>query len=159
MLIVDGHNLIGRSGSLRLSDEARSREELLRRIAARKGAGGEAVVVVFDGTRPETRGAEKFGGVRVLYSSAGRTADEEIIRRVDAGNPREITVVTSDRELADRVRARGARVLGSEAFWGKLTQAVSPDASDPAKPAPSPDDAEHWLKMFQAAKPARKHKM
>ena len=74
MLLVDGHNVIGRARGLSLSDEERSREELLRRIAAAKGSGGERVVVFFDGDRPQGS-RESFGGLAVVYAPANRTAD------------------------------------------------------------------------------------
>lgn len=150
MLLVDGHNVIGRARGLSLSDEERSREELLRRIAAAKGSGGERVVVFFDGDRPQGS-RESFGGLAVVYAPANRTADREIVRRLEAASGQQVTVVTSDRELARRVRARGASTLTIEAFWQRLTQPTSSADSrgnEPPKPAPSPGDVDHWLEIF-----------
>ncbi|MEA2196632.1 MAG: hypothetical protein QOJ25_683 [Solirubrobacteraceae bacterium] len=48
-------------------------------------------------------------------------ADDEIIRRLSADvRPEEVWVVTSDRLLADRARARGAVVEGADSFRHRL---------------------------------------
>jgi predicted RNA-binding protein with PIN domain len=147
MLLLDGHNLIGRSRTLRLDREEESRLKLLERVAAAKGAGGQPVWVVFDGNRPGRPLPQKFGGVRVCYSSGGRTADEEILKRVEALGPGRATVVTSDRGLADRARARGARILTAEEFLSRLERPRSGPASE--KPSPDAEDVERWLEEFE----------
>lgn len=146
MLLVDGHNLIGRTPGLSLGREEEAREAVLRRIGAAKGSGGERVVVVFDGNRPAA-GLESFGGVRVVYSPAGRTADDEILRRARRGNPRAATVVTSDRGLAAKALALGSRVESCEAFWQRLIRHRRPIA--PEKPEGGPEEVAEWLAEFQ----------
>jgi uncharacterized protein YaiI (UPF0178 family) len=80
---------------------------------------GEPLTVVFDG-RPFDLSDES---VEVAFA-AGRgpnAADHDIAARVEQDpDPQSITVVTSDRELADRVRRAGAQVLGSGPFRGSL---------------------------------------
>jgi predicted RNA-binding protein with PIN domain len=149
MILVDGHNLIGRSRRLSLDEEEASREELLRRIGAVKSHKGEAVVVVFDGNRPRGNRGEKAGSVAVFYTPSGHSADEEIIRRVDsAKSPHTVTVVTSDLGLAARAKARGARTCPCERFWETLTRPKN-SAPKKEKPDPSAKDAAHWLEMFR----------
>ena len=148
MLLVDGHNLIGRTPGLSLSREEGSREEVLRRIAAAKGSGGERVVVVFDGNRPGSAKEQGFGGVRVVYAPAGRSADEEILRRVAGGNPRAVTVVTSDRQLAERARGLGARGESCEAFWARLRRPRPPRGGVGDDPPVPDEDVEEWLRVF-----------
>jgi len=49
------------------------------------------------------------------------SADDEIVRRVEADpEPRSLRVVTSDRWLADRVRAAGATVRPAESFRSEI---------------------------------------
>lgn len=158
MLLVDGHNLIGRTPCLDLSQEESSREQVLRRVAAAKGSGGERVVVVFDGNRPGSAKEQGFGGVRVVYAPAGRSADDEILRRVEGSNPRTVTVVTSDRPLADRARELGARWESCEVFWTRLHKHRAPsDATD--KPVADPDEVDEWLAVFGGPGKGGKHKM
>jgi hypothetical protein len=57
-------------------------------------------------------------------SGGANAADDEIARRVAAdGDARTIRVVTSDRELADRVRAAGASVEPAGGFRNRLDAA------------------------------------
>lgn len=147
MLLVDGHNLIGRTPGLSLSREESSREQVLRRIAAAKGSGGQRVVVVFDGNRPGSAKEQGFGGVRVVYAPAARSADDEILRRVEASNPRTVTVITSDRPLADQALGLGARWESCEAFWSRLHRRRG--SIDPVeKHAADPDEVDEWLAVF-----------
>ena len=82
---------------------------------------GEPLTVVFDG-RPFDLSAP---GVEIRFAS-GRgpnAADHDIAARVQSDpDPQSITVVTSDRELADRVRASGAAVVGSGPFRRRLDE-------------------------------------
>jgi uncharacterized protein YaiI (UPF0178 family) len=64
-------------------------------------------------------------GVEVAFATGPgpNAADHDIAERVQADpDPGSITVVTSDRELADRVRASGAEVMGSGPFRRRLDE-------------------------------------
>jgi predicted RNA-binding protein with PIN domain len=80
---------------------------------------GEPLTVVFDG-QPFDLSAQS---VEVAFAS-GRgpnAADHDIAVRVEQDpDPQSIAVVTSDRQLADRVRAAGAEVRGSGPFRRRL---------------------------------------
>ena len=80
---------------------------------------GEPLTVVFDG-RPFDLSEES---VQIAFA-AGRgpnAADHDIAARVERDpDPQSITVVTSDRELAERVRRAGAKVHGSGPFRSRL---------------------------------------
>lgn len=117
--VVDGMNVVGsipdgwwrdRQGAMRRL------AELLTRFAVESG---EPVTVVFDG-RPFEVPSET---IEVVFapSRGPNAADDEIARMVaaDPGADR-ITVVTSDADLAERVRAEGARVAPSRAFRRRL---------------------------------------
>lgn len=148
MLILDGHNLIGRAPGLSLNDEEGGREELLRRVGARKGSGRQSVLVVFDGNRPGAAQEGRFGGLRVVYSPAGRSADDEILRRLAQGNPRSSTVVTSDRALGVKARSLGAMVETCETFLARLRSPSGGGASD-RKPEAGPGEVDAWLDLFR----------
>jgi len=80
---------------------------------------GEPLTVVFDG-QPFDLSAQSVE-VAFATGSGPNAADHDIAARVEQEpDPHSITVVTSDRELADRVRAAGAEVIGSGPFRRRL---------------------------------------
>jgi predicted RNA-binding protein with PIN domain len=152
MLIVDGHNLIGRAEGLTLEAEETARAIVLQKIAGRKGTRRDGVTVVFDGNRPGTAKRDRYGSVRVVFSPQGRSADEEILRLVQTVNPRTAVVVTSDRRLAQRARALGAATETCEVFWAKLEGRGGRRSSPAEKPrAESAEEREEWLRVFAKA--------
>ena len=148
MLLLDGHNLIGRLPGHSLEREEEGREAVLRLVGAAKGGGGERVTVVFDGDRPGSAKSSGFGGLTVVYSPAGKNADDEIVRRLGGVNPKSVTVVTSDIGLAARVRAEGARVMRCEEFLSRLSEPKSRHGIE-EKPEPSSTEVEDWLAEFE----------
>src|SRR5512136_510214 len=77
---------------------------LLKRYRARHK---RAIVVVFDGAPAGGRSRDlSSAGVEVIFARAGRTADGVIKERVRAARaPQQITVVTSDADVARVARA------------------------------------------------------
>jgi predicted RNA-binding protein with PIN domain len=116
--LVDGMNVIGSrpDGWWRDLDAAVVR--LAKCLAAWQAAEGHEVTVVFDGRPPPALAEVDLGGREVGFAGKGRSADDEIVRRVAADpDPGSLQVVTSDRLLSERVRAAGAgEVLGSGRF-------------------------------------------
>jgi len=117
--LVDGMNVVGSIPDGWWRDRHGAMTRLVRRLAEHQSQSGEPVAVVFDG-RPFELDAE---AVDVAFApTRGRdAADDEIARRVAADpDPGGLTVVTSDRELSDRVRRHGAEVMGTGAFLRRL---------------------------------------
>ena len=116
--LVDGMNVIGSrpDGWWRDLDGAVVR--LARCLAGWQAAENVAVTVVFDGAEPAELKAAGLGDLEVVFAGKGRAADDEIVRRTGIDpEPASLTVVTSDRALADRVLAAGAgKVVGAGAF-------------------------------------------
>ena len=87
---------------------------------------GRPVTVVFDGRPFEAGGGPEL---EVLFASrSGRdAADDDIVRLVEqAERPSDLCVVTSDDELAERVRRLGAAVTGAGAFRRRLDALEAP---------------------------------
>jgi predicted RNA-binding protein with PIN domain len=121
--LVDGMNVIGSrpDGWWRDRDEARRR--LAGTLAALAAAPGDEITVVFDGKPIADLDEGVHEGVRVLYARrSGRdAADDRIVEEVATDpDPASLTVVTSDRELARRVRLLGARVEGPSVLLGRM---------------------------------------
>ena len=116
--LVDGMNLIGSRPDGWWRDRPRAMRELVEELKAIE----EPVTVVFDGRPFEL---EDTGSVEVLFASRrGRNAADDdiaaLVARAEA--PEQWRVVTSDRELGERVREHGAQVMGVGAFREQLEQ-------------------------------------
>lgn len=146
--IVDGNNLLGRLGG-------GGRAELVAELTRLCRAKGKRVVVVFDG--PPDSGRPKvqaLGDVSIVFA-APRSADEEIVRRVqESRDPRGLVVVTDDRALASAVKNAGARTQGLQEFTADATRRLASaprSAAEPVKPAVSVS-VKDWESWFQDPK-------
>ena len=116
--IVDGMNVIGSRPDGWWRDRTRAMRALAADLDRFRQATGEPVAVVFDGRRREI---EAKVDVRFARRSGPNAADDDIAGMVAAdAAPGELRVVTSDADLADRVRAAGGIVEGAGAFRRRL---------------------------------------
>lgn len=139
--VVDGYNLIWsteRFGQGTLQDQ---REKLLKYLerAWPAGSARNSITVVFDG-QDDVDGPPWRGPVKVLFSRTG-DGDALIKRTVDeAGNPRDIIVVSDDRAIQKWVRASGAKISSCADF---LSQAGAPKKSaSRIQSKPTPDNVD-----------------
>ncbi len=119
--LVDGMNVVGSRPDGWWRDRHAAMRRLAQSLAAFAAETEEPLTVVFDG-RPFDLSAEP---VKVEFAtSRGRdAADHDIAAKVEADpDPSSLRVVTSDRALADRVRAAGAEVVGSGPFRKRLDE-------------------------------------
>jgi predicted RNA-binding protein with PIN domain len=117
--IVDGNNVMGARPDGWWRDRGAAARALAARVAAFAAATGDPVTLVFDG-RPRDLGQPR---IEVLFADRpGRdAADRAIAERVELdADPEDLTVVTSDRELAARVQAAGAQVEGAGRFRARI---------------------------------------
>jgi predicted RNA-binding protein with PIN domain len=117
--IVDGYNVTMADDATRRLPKADQRLALARRIAVRAPEllGRGPVTIVFDGDA-DVRSPETQAGVDVRFSK-GEPADDMIVRlaAIETG---EITLVSSDRLLRERVAAVAAgrvTALGASALF------------------------------------------
>jgi len=141
--LVDGNNLIGMVAG-RAPGTEEERRELQRTIAARVRNGGSSVVLFFDGEPLAGKREGWLGGLTVRYSG-GRSADDAIIEAVERSKARrDCHVVTDDRALAERARARGARALSTADFWGRVAGAAERGSGSPGAAV----DVGDWESFF-----------
>ena len=163
MLLVDGHNLIGKLPNISLSDpddEAKLVRVLENYHAVRPH---EEILVVFDPARDGGgwRGTHKRNeGVAVRFAPRGVSADDVLARLVrDAKSPRSITVVSSDNAVRRAVRIHGAKVLRAEEFIVRLQTEMRPSRPPPAAPKPekpekpADTDLAYWSTIFKEPPP------
>ena len=128
--LIDGMNLIGSRPDRWWNNPDRAVRRLIEELDRFASTTGDDVTVVFD-RRPPDVAAGIHGAVGVAFASRrGRNAaDDEIVRMVaDDRAPARFRVVTSDRQLVDRVCHLGAGVEPSSRFRRRIDQAL---ASDP----------------------------
>lgn len=153
--IIDGHNLIGQSRTIRLSDpedEARLTDLLHRWLLRRTRT---QITVVFDRGvygHPQTLARTDLN---VIFEHSPRDADTRILHLIaKAGSPAAVAVVTSDRRVGDAARQRGIRVIASASFAAELESPSPPARGRAHKRRPEPklarSEVEQWLRLFGA---------
>jgi predicted RNA-binding protein with PIN domain len=118
--IIDGMNVIGTRPDAWWRDRRGAMVRLVFLLENWAAANGEEVTVVFEQPpSPPIRSTV----IEVTHAPRPRrdSADDEIVRMLTADSqPGAVRVVTSDRWLADRVRAAGATVQPAASFRTEL---------------------------------------
>jgi predicted RNA-binding protein with PIN domain len=115
-LVVDGMNVIGSRPDGWWRDRAGAALRLADRLARLAKERDDPVVLVLDGRPSERLGEGDHDGVSVLYARRGGrdAADDRIVELLGAHEqPGSVVVATSDRGLAERVRAAGGQVMSA----------------------------------------------
>ncbi|HEV7523378.1 MAG TPA: NYN domain-containing protein [Acidimicrobiia bacterium] len=122
-LLVDGNNVVGSRPDGWWRDRPGATRRLVVTLQSLAARTGDDVTVVFDGRPLPELPEGAHDGVRVAYARrAGRDAgDDRIVEEVaHDDDPSSLTVVTSDRALAQRARELGAQVEGAGALIREL---------------------------------------
>jgi uncharacterized protein YaiI (UPF0178 family) len=113
-------NVIGSRPTGWWRDRPAAMRELVEQLEQFAERSCEPVVVVFDGKPFELEGGK---GVTVRFASrrGPNAADDDIAALAEADDdPSDLSVVTSDADLARRVRDVGAAVIGAGEFRRRL---------------------------------------
>ncbi|WP_419918020.1 NYN domain-containing protein [Candidatus Poriferisocius sp.] len=119
MLVVDAMNVIGCRPDGWWSD----RYGALARLVEDLDSAGVPALVIADGAPVPGLPSGRYGPVELAYASrrGPNAADDRIAQEVASmDDPSAATVVTSDRDLARRVRRSGGVVVGARAFRDRL---------------------------------------
>lgn len=127
-IIIDGYNLIRQSASLQRLEQVdlqTGREALIRRLIAYKRIRSHKITVVFDGTGdPDLfRSRDRIGGISIVFSRSGETADA-VIATMARRFREKAMVVSSDRGVTSSATAAGAAVIGSPEFEERIEMAA-----------------------------------
>ena len=114
--IVDAMNVIGTRPDGWWKNRRSAMVRLVDQLEGWASAEGQSVTVVFEHpTSPPIRSS--VIAIEHAPKAGANSADDEIVRLVRAADrPQEITVVTSDSTLADRVRDAGASAYPAASF-------------------------------------------
>ena len=124
ILLVDGNNVIGSVPDGWWRDRPGAVRRLVARLQCFVATTGTPTQAVFDVPQPDLPEGD-HDGVRVHYATRkGRdAADDRILELLDEGFDDEVEVITSDRNLAEGARRRGARVSGAGQLLTRLDEA------------------------------------
>jgi predicted RNA-binding protein with PIN domain len=114
--VIDGMNVIGSRPTGWWRDRPGAMRELVEELKAFAARSGDAVTVVLDGGPFELEGGDRVT-VRFASRRGPNAADDDIAALVESDDdPADLSVVTSDGDLARRVREAGATVVGAGSF-------------------------------------------
>jgi predicted RNA-binding protein with PIN domain len=118
--VVDGMNVIGSRPTGWWRDRPGAMRALVEQLDEFAGRSGEPVTVVLDGRPFDLEGGPEVS-VRFASRRGPNAADDDIAALVESDDdPADLSVVTSDGDLARRVRDFGASVVGAGEFRRRL---------------------------------------
>jgi predicted RNA-binding protein with PIN domain len=153
--IIDGDNVIGSSPDIFLEDP-KARPKLIYIIRKFQENKKNNVTIVFDGM-PENGVQredinEKFS---VCYPLPGSSADDEIKRILSGFNYfKDVILVTSDRELRNYAKKKGAKIINSIEFYFQLKRisrihGKKEETKKRIDTQLSDTEVEQWMKIFE----------
>ena len=153
--IIDGNNLIGSSPDISLDDPA-ARKKIVQLVRKYQESKNGSIIVVFDGGPDSLYSgddpAEKFS---VVYPRFGCSADEEIKKILNGYSDfRSVKLVSSDRELKNFAKNKGAKTVNSIEFYFELKRIYRMNGKKEEKLKRihnqiSKKEVDLWLKIFQ----------
>jgi len=142
LYLIDGNNVMGRK---------RTRQELLSLLASFVYHKKAKVHVIFDGAPdPHHPEGSAYHGVKISYSQRGKDADSKIRNFVEkTSNPRQLTVVTSDRSLASYSKIHSVKHLGSAEFLALIAEIKQKEKLQKQDNKPQvKGELKEWLRYF-----------
>ena len=154
-IVIDGYNVLAKMGGMTGSLESR-REWLIRLLGEFRHDRGHDITLVFDGERGDWP-AESYSrtrGIEVVFSRTGEKADH-VIKRMAEDREGDLTVVTSDREVASYAETCGHVSIRAEDFIPRLRS-----RGETSGPADRPVDREEedrpvWTSTKKKGNPRR----
>jgi predicted RNA-binding protein with PIN domain len=109
VLIIDGANVVGSRPDGWWRDRAGAARRLQEQLSTAELPNDE-VVLVLEGTARQGNPAGQDGRLRTVHAkgSGDDAIVDAVMAQVDVGDGRDVTVVTADRVLRQRVEAAGA---------------------------------------------------
>ena len=157
-MLIDGYNMILRLENIannQLNDLEKAREQLISRLEIYRNVKNIDITIVFDGAQIAQSPAQSpKRNIKVLFSPPSTTADGviKILVRQEA-NPRDLTVVSSDKDVADFAQISGCLVLSVEDFQIRLNK-ISDNFTydDKYDHNLSKQEIDEWLELFKNSK-------
>ena len=159
-IIVDGYNLIYAIDSVRTYASPKhsdaERTEFIKLLASFARLSGHSMTVVFDGG-PGNQKPGALENVRIIFSEE-KSADSVIKEMVESSSyARDLTVVSSDREIRSFVRSFGATSISTKDFVKEMMHLFKTKSKNQREPREAildehQTDADYWLNFFRMDK-------
>ncbi len=148
--LIDGHNLIGQTPGLSLADPD-DEQRLIERLRAYLVRINKKGTVFFDKGLPGGAGRWSNTVLEVRFAPHPKTADTLIVARLRAAqNPRELIVVSGDREVGEAARQAGARLIRSADFARLMLDKPESDKRTTDKESGlTAEEAARWEEEFK----------
>ena len=158
-LIIDGYNLlyVGRSPVQISSEDLQvQRDRLIEGLALYRQVRPCNITLVFDGWQGgwATERKERKGGMDILFSRLGETADE-VIRRLVKEKGSGVVVVTSDREISRYAEKLSVAVIPSDRFRERMAGTAPSHEKDAGD---SEEEGRGMKKRGPSRRPSKKEK-
>jgi predicted RNA-binding protein with PIN domain len=152
-LLIDGWNLCWRIPELRslIPENLEKARTLLNSRLKSHFAPKKAIFkIVYDGKKGISHLNGYVRGIDVRFSKKPETADHLLVSFLaKQKNPREWTIITSDRNLRAHATSLGARVVDSDTFAEKLKPYYKDSDIDyKHNPNLKSDELEYWRQQF-----------
>jgi predicted RNA-binding protein with PIN domain len=156
--LIDGNNFIGHSSPAELRDP-QSKHRLVSKLQRFQRQKKTRVIVVFDGNPDPDFIDKKFRkkNFSVFFPAFDQNADQVIKKLISKQTDlRRFFVVSSDREIKNFAKTKGARPLNCTEFERELKSALKEHRESQAEEkkvaSPSSLEINQWLKIFRNKK-------
>jgi predicted RNA-binding protein with PIN domain len=152
--IIDGNNLIGSCSGISLEDP-QARPKLIHIIRRFQENRNNNIIIVFDGVPGNGVHREEVSPkLCVRYPLNGSSADEEIKQILEGFDCfKDVILVTSDRELREFAKKKGAKIINSIEFYFQLKRVsrisgMKEETEKRIDARLSDQEVDLWLKIF-----------
>ena len=152
--LVDGHNLIPKTGNISLQ-EMNDEQRLLDLLNQFARIARIQVEVFFDKAPAGFARTTRIGNIQTHFIQSGSSADFAIIDAVRklGALAAQVTVVTSDREIQSRIIKSGCKILTSEEFVRLIESKLTSQNRDISEQrALTEEEIQGWLNEFNQSK-------
>lgn len=147
MLIIDGHNLIGKSADIRLSDP-KAKELILSKLDQFQKINNCKTIIVFDGRGFGNFQFYQYGQIEIIYPLEDQTADEVIKNLIDKyRGDSGVKLITSDNDLLNYAKKCKIKSEKSHIFISYFQKTIL--ESSEKNISSDQNNLQSWLDYFQ----------
>ena len=134
IILIDGYNLLHQRYPGQKQHFDRLKNLVIKQLSAYKRARAAVteVIVVFDGGIANHAIRTVKAGIALIEAGTKSSADDWIANFAERHRGREMTLVSNDRALKDRVSARGCTVLTIDIFYQLMLETSAADTANGA---------------------------
>lgn len=148
MIIIDGHNLIGASKNISLSDPL-SKEKILDILDKYQKILDRKLIVVFDRNADDGYERSDYNNIEVRYPTNHDTADDVIIRLINKyKNQHSVCIVSSDNKLRTAAKRAHLAAQGSHSFLEEINNTLNAE-NNVTEEYLNPIEIDKWMEFLQ----------